>query len=434
MNTRAIAAKILYQVLAKHTALDDALSLHCDSKIPERDRALIQEFCYGTLRWFHRLDYLAESLLHKPTNKLDSVVHALLLLGLYQLLYLRIPEHAAIAETVSAARLLKKNWATALINAVLREFVRDKENYLQAFEANIVALHSHPRWLIEELQQSWPKKWQDILNTNNNHPPMHLRVNLSSILRDAYLHKLADAKIGAQVSTETKAGISLDQPVPVSKLPGFNKGLVSVQDLAGQLASELLDLKKGQYILDACAAPGGKTSAILEAEPALAEMVALDISEERLQKISANLQRLDLHAKLVVGDACEPTKWWSGRLFDRILLDAPCSATGVIRRHPDIKILRQQSDVVANANKQLTMLEELWQLLVPDGILLYATCSVLPQENSLLIARFLANHPDAKELSINHSWQVKTEHGCQILPTVNGPDGFFYAKLLRRIG
>lgn len=433
MNTRAIAAKIIYKVIAQQKSLDQVLPEYCDSKIAERDRALIQELCYGTLRWYPQLDFFARTLLQKDTKKLDSLVHALLLIGLYQLIYLRIPDHAAIAETVSAARILKKNWATTVVNAILREFLRQKESLMQTNADNLAVKYAHPEWLIQMLQTAWPKDWQMILENNNAYPPMHLRVNLRDTSRDAYLQKLTAAKLAATVCQVNKSGITLATPTDVTKLPGFNKGLVSVQDLAAQLAAELLELKPGQWVLDACAAPGGKTAHILETEPKLAELVALDISEERLVKVSANLQRLNLHAKLVGGDMLNPMAWWDGKPFTRILLDAPCSATGVIRRHPDIKILRQAADIEQLAIKQLAMLEAAWQLLAADGILLYATCSILPQENSAVIAHFLAKHRDAHEISIDISWGSKTAHGRQIFPLANGPDGFYYAKIQKAV-
>lgn len=434
MNTRAIAAKIIYQVLAKHESLDRVLPQYCDNKILEKDRGLIAELCYGALRWFPRLDYLAQNLLHKETKKLDSLVHALLLVGLYQLIYLRVPEHAAIAETVSATRVLKKNWATTLVNAVLREFLRDKNTLLQNIENDLSAKYAHPLWLINKLQHAYPKNWQDILENNNVYPPMHLRVNLRNVTRDGYLQKLQTANISVEVQLSCNAGITLIKPVDVAKLPGFNKGLVSVQDLAAQFAAELLELKSEQRVLDACAAPGGKTAHILEVEPRIAELLALDISEDRLLKISSNLQRLALHAKLLCGDATLPESWWDGKQFSRILLDAPCSATGVIRRHPDIKILRTEGDIEKLAAQQLSLLESLWPLLADGGILVYATCSILPEENSNVIDRFLRQHQDAHELSISLPWGIKMEHGWQIFPSQNGPDGFYYAKLSKTFG
>lgn len=431
MNTRAIAAKIIYQVIAKHESLDRVLPLFMEKKVAEKDHALLQEICYGTLRWYHRLDAMAQVLLRKETKKLDSLVHALLLIGLYQLNYLRVPEHAALAETVSAARVLQKNWATTLINAILREFLRDKNNILKSLENNLVAKYSHPLWLIEKLRTAWPKEWQTILEQNNQYPPMHLRVNLANVTRDNYLQKLTQAKIRATIKPQVESGITLDAACDVSKLPGFNKGLVSVQDLAAQYAATLLELKPGLRVLDACAAPGGKSAHILETEPRLAELVALDISAERLVKISANLQRLDLHAKLVCGDASEPATWWDGKQFERILLDAPCSATGVIRRHPDIKILRKREDIEKLAGQQLSILEALWSLLAPNGILVYATCSILPEENTQLMMRFLQEHKDARELSFTLPYGMKTAHGWQIFPEAQGPDGFFYITITK---
>jgi len=428
MNTRATAAKILYKIATQKQSLDRVLS-ESICNIPSKDGALIQELCYGTLRYYQRLDFVLEILLQKDTKKLDTLIHALLLIGLYQIIFLRVPDYAAITETVSAARILKKPWATALINAVLHEFIRNKQKLLEKIETSEVAKYSHPEWLINKLKQAYPNNWQEILLSNISHPPMHLRVNLRNTTIAAYLQKLTAANIVAKTYAFSKIAITLEKPLDVAKLPGFNKGLVSVQDLAAQFAAPLLELAPNLRVLDACAAPGGKTAHIVECVEKLQEVVALDIDAERLVKINSNLKRLALSAKLICGDAANPSSWWDKKPFDRILLDAPCSATGVIRRHPDIKILRKDSDIEKFHNQDLTLLDALWPLLKPDGILLYATCSLLPEENSEVIAKFLTFHPDAKEIKFNLPYGTKAQYGWQIFPEDQGPDGFYYAKL-----
>jgi 16S rRNA (cytosine967-C5)-methyltransferase len=392
-----------------------------------KDRAFIQALCYGVCRQFHRLDFILNQLLDKPLK--DADVKALALVGLYQLNFMRVKPHAAVSETVLAAR--KKPWAKSLINAVLRTYLREQEGLEKKANKAQVAALSHPDWLIKQIEQDWPEQALTILQENNLQPPMVLRVNLAKISREDYLQQLAGQDIAAQTVSFCPSAIRLDKPVPVDALPGFADGLVSVQDAAAQLAAGLLDVRPGHRVLDICAAPGGKTAHILETQSQLKELVAVDIDEARMQRVSENLQRLNLQAKLVVGDAANPASWWDGQTFDRILLDAPCSALGVIRRHPDIKLLRRTEDIGQLQTLQKSILQAVWLLLAPGGQLLYATCSILKQENEQQVQAFLAEHSDAAELPIEADWGVAGASGRQILTGESAMDGFYYARLVK---
>ena len=428
MNPRLAAARALAAVLAGKASLNSSLPQQLD-KVAVRDRGLTQELAFGTARWQPRLSALAAELLQKPFKNADKDVEALLLVGLYQLLYTRIPPHAAIGETVACIDKLKKPSLKGLVNAVLRNAQRDGAALLSELEHDPVVRTAHPRWLQKALKASWPENWEAICAANNAHPPLILRVNRRHNSRDAYLAELQHCGIAASACTFSSDGILLAQACDVTGLPGFAAGHVSVQDEAAQLAAELLQLTPGQRVLDACCAPGGKTCHLLEAEPQLAHVVAVDLEAKRLQRVRENLNRLGLNAELIAADGRAVDSWWDGQLFQRILLDAPCSATGVIRRHPDIKIARQADDIAPLASLQGELLDALWPTLAVGGILLYATCSVLPAENSANIAAFLARTADARELSIAGEFGLAQPHGRQLLPQVDGHDGFYYAKL-----
>ena len=374
---------------------------------------------------------MANKLLQKPFKAADADVEALLLVGLYQLLYTRIPAHAAIGETVGCADKLKKPWAKALLNAVLRNAQRESEALLAELERDPVVRTAHPRWLQKSLKAFWPEQWEAICAANNAHPPMILRVNRRHHSRDAYLQLLVEAGIEAQPCTFSQDGIVLAEACDVRNLPGFAEGWISVQDEAAQLAADLLDLAPGQRVLDACCAPGGKTCHILEVEPALAGVVAVDLEAKRLVRVRENLARLGLSAELIAADGRDTATWWDGKPFQRILLDAPCSATGVIRRHPDIKLTRQPDDIAALATLQGELLDAMWPTLEVGGILLYATCSTLPTENTEVIEAFLARTPGARELDIAGQFGIKQPHGRQLLAQEGGHDGFYYAKLIK---
>ncbi|UXY53012.1 16S rRNA (cytosine(967)-C(5))-methyltransferase RsmB [Pseudomonas tohonis] len=430
MNPRLAAARALTAVLSGKASLGGSLPAQLD-KVDPRDRGLAQDLAFGAARWQPRLGALAERLLQKPFKTADKDVEALLLVGLYQLFYSRIPAHAAIGETVGAAEKLKKPWAKGLLNAVLRNAQRDGEAIFAELERDPMVRTAHPRWLQKALKAAWPEHWEAICAANNAHPPLILRVNRRHGERDAYLAELRTAGIEAEPCEFSRDGIRLIEARDVKTLPGFAEGRVSVQDEAAQLAADLLELAPGQRVLDACCAPGGKTCHLLEAEPGLAGVVAVDLEESRLARVRENLQRLGLQATLIAADGRDTGAWWDGKPFQRILLDAPCSATGVIRRHPDIKLTRQAEDIPALAQLQGELLDALWPTLEVGGILVYATCSTLPMENSENIAAFLQRTPGARELDIAGTFGLKQPHGRQLLAREDGHDGFYYAKLMK---
>ncbi|WLH84881.1 16S rRNA (cytosine(967)-C(5))-methyltransferase RsmB [Pseudomonas sp. FP2338] len=430
MNPRLAAAKALAAVLNGKASLNSSLPTQMD-KVEDRDRGFTQDLAFGTARWQPRLSALAAKLLQKPFKAADADVEALLLVGLYQLLYTRVPAHAAIGETVGCADKLKKPWAKALLNAVLRRAQRESEALLAELEHDPVVRTAHPRWLQKSLKAFWPEQWEAICAANNAHPPMILRVNRRHHSRDAYLQLLADAGISATPCVYSVDGIVLETATDVRSLPGFAEGWISVQDEAAQLAADLLDLAPGQRVLDACCAPGGKTCHILEVEKDLAGVVAVDLEAKRLVRVRENLARLGLSAELIAADGRDTATWWDGKPFQRILLDAPCSATGVIRRHPDIKLTRQPDDIAALAVLQGELLDALWPTLEVGGILLYATCSTLPTENTEVIQAFLARTSGARELDLATAAGIKQPHGRQLLAQEGGHDGFYYAKLIK---
>ncbi|WP_312405018.1 16S rRNA (cytosine(967)-C(5))-methyltransferase RsmB [Pseudomonas rhodesiae] len=430
MNPRLAAAKALAAVLNGKASLNSSLPTQLD-KVEDRDRGFTQDLAFGTARWQPRLSALAAKLLQKPFKAADADVEALLLVGLYQLLYTRVPAHAAIGETVGCADKLKKPWAKALLNAVLRRAQRESEALLAELEHDPVVRTAHPRWLQKSLKAFWPQQWEAICAANNAHPPMILRVNRRHHQRDAYLTLLSDAGLSATPCAYSVDGIVLEAATDVRSLPGFAEGWISVQDEAAQLAADLLDLAPGQRVLDACCAPGGKTCHILEVEKDLAQVVAVDLEAKRLVRVRENLARLGLSAELIAADGRDTATWWDGKPFQRILLDAPCSATGVIRRHPDIKLTRQADDIAALAALQGELLDALWPTLEVGGILLYATCSTLPTENTEVIEAFLARTSGARELDLATAAGIKQPHGRQLLAQEGGHDGFYYAKLIK---
>ncbi|WP_458723351.1 16S rRNA (cytosine(967)-C(5))-methyltransferase RsmB [Pseudomonas brenneri] len=430
MNPRLAAAKALAAVLNGKASLNSSLPVQLD-KVEDRDRGFTQDLAFGTARWQPRLSALAAKLLQKPFKAADADVEALLLVGLYQLLYSRVPAHAAIGETVGCADKLKKPWAKALLNAVLRRAQRESEALLAELEHDPVVRTAHPRWLQKSLKAFWPEQWEAICAANNAHPPMILRVNRRHNSRDTYLTLLVNAGINASACVYSQDGIVLETAGDVRSLPGFAEGWISVQDEAAQLAADLLDLAPGQRVLDACCAPGGKTCHIMEVQPNLAGVVAVDLEAKRLVRVRENLARLGLEAELIAADGRDTATWWDGKPFQRILLDAPCSATGVIRRHPDIKLTRQPDDIAALAVLQGELLDALWPTLEVGGILLYATCSTLPTENTEVIQAFLARTSGARELDIATTAGIKQPHGRQLLAQEGGHDGFYYAKLIK---
>lgn len=423
-NLRLLAAKTI-DAVTNGKSLADCLEPTL-AKIPDpRDRAFVQAVCYGVCRYYTQLDVILSELLQKPMNAKDSDVHALLCVGLYQLIHMRVGDHAAVSETVNAVGELNKDWARGLVNAVLRNYLRNKSQLTAIVNKDEEALYAHPAWWINGIRHDWPKHWKEILNANNQHPPLSLRVNLSKTSRDAYLEKLKANDIAAEIITETNSGIKLASPIPVEEIPDFGKE-VHVQDGASQLAAGLLELHPGLRVLDACAAPGGKLAHMLELEPNLAEIVAIEIDEQRI-KLLPSPEKITA----ICADAAETKTWWDGKEFDRILLDAPCSASGIIRRHPDIKLLRDPDDLKSLAKEQLKLINALWPLLKVGGILLYSTCSIFPEENKQVIEAFLKSQTDAKVETIQADWGVNAHPGRQILPGNNDLDGFYYARLVK---
>lgn len=434
MNLRLSAASVLSRIVKDGQSLTVALDCAFESIDDSKDRAFIQALCYGVTRQYHRLDFILQQLLSKPLRNKDTDIKMLLLMGLYQLRFMRVKPHAAVSETVSAAN--RKSWAKPLINGVLRQYIREQESLEEKADQDSSASCSHPQWLIKQIERDWPEQLNTLLAENNRQPPMTLRVNLAQGSRDAYLELLAEHSIDAETVSFCSSAIVLEQAVNVEKLPGFSAGfsagLVSVQDTAAQLAAELLDVQPGHAVLDMCAAPGGKTAAILERQIESVSVMAVDIDQSRLERVEQNLQRLKLQAKTVVGDATQAETWVEGKTFDRIMVDAPCSALGVIRRHPDIKILRRESDIAVLQVVQQQILNAAWELLVPGGMLLYATCSVLKQENEQQIEAFLEQHVDASDKPVEVNWGLKRKFGRQILTGDSDMDGFYYAKLVKQ--
>ncbi|MEO5573821.1 MAG: 16S rRNA (cytosine(967)-C(5))-methyltransferase RsmB [Gammaproteobacteria bacterium] len=429
MDARALAAKVLVQVLGDKQSLDAALAQNLPKLKDAAARGLVQEMGYGVLRWHLRLDALAHSLLKSPLK--DPDIHCLLLAGLYQIMYMRVAPHAAVDMTVAATQALGKPWAKGLVNAVLRTYLRNSVSLLQELDRTELGAYAHPTWLLDMLKADWPAHWQAIAAANNERPPLDLRVNAQKSTRTDYLARLAAVDIAASALPHSVSGVHIDKPQSVETLPGFADGLFSVQDSAAQLAAPLLEVQSGHYVLDACAAPGGKACHILEYQPGI-ELLALDNKARRVKLVQQNLDRLQLSARLMVGDATCPQNWWDGIQFDRILLDAPCSATGVIRRHPDIKVLRRPTDIDTLAQLQAEMLAALWPLLKSGGMLLYVTCSVLHRENEQQMRDFVAGHADAQPVSIDFPWRQAAQtdtFGQQILPGEEAMDGFYYARL-----
>ena len=391
-------------------------------ELTQQQRAVVQDLSYGTLRFYGELQAVLALLLQKPLQ--SEKLHHLLLVALYQLRHGKTSAHTVVNQAVQAADFIKKPWARGLVNAVLRNFLRQQDALLQQVSSSETALYSYPQWWIDKLKSQYPLQWQFMLQAGNAHPPMTLRINRRKTNVDAYLARLAEA--GLDASSLGHEAIILKQPLPVDRIPGFHDGQVSVQDYGAQLAAHLLQPEDDMKVLDACCAPGGKTGHILET--ADVQMTGVDSDTQRLQRVESNLQRLDLRANLMVGDAAEPGTWWNGQPFDRILADVPCSASGIVRRHVDIKWLRRESDVEAFASQQAAILDALWRLLAKDGKLLYATCSVLHEENQQQIDRFLKTHADARQTALPELLNNYQQQNGQLRPCAEH-DGFFYAIL-----
>ena len=429
-DTRALAAQCLADVALGGTSLRESIKPAQAKLADPRDRAFLTALASEGARWWLRFDKALDLLLDKPLRKREPALHALLVLGLVQLDILQLPPHAAVAATVEATRALDRGGFAKLTNAVLRRWLRERDSINARLDRETVTRSAHPRWLVDALARDWPEHADAILAANNAPSPPMLRVNARRTTRDRMPAALAQAGVETTAHPFLRDALTLAANTDITRLPGFAEGLFSVQDGAAQLAADLLDLRDGLRVLDACAAPGGKACHMLER--ADVQLVALDADARRTGSIRANLDRLGLHADVRTGDAGDPAKWWDGTPFDRILLDAPCSATGVIRRHPDIKLHRRAGDIAQLAHEQSRLLDALWPLLAPRGQLVYATCSLLRAENEDVLAGFLARQPSAQAQSFELPFGHRAGTGWQILPGEGGLDGMFYAILEKR--
>lgn len=425
---RAEAATVIDAVISDGRSLDRALA-QSEPQVSLADRPMLRMLCYGCIRHHWQLRAELNARLEKPLKKRDRVIESLLTIGIFQLSDTRVPDHAAVSATVEAARVLRRPKLAGLVNGILRNFLRSKTS--RELPQSEEVTFNHPQWLIDRIRQDWPDHWQQVLTANNERAPMWLRVNAEHATAAAYQARHAVA--GSTMKGFPQA-LRLESPQPVDALPGFPDGQVSVQDAAAQLAAPWLLSDGGQRVLDACAAPGGKTGHLLELLAGSADLTAIDADAERLGLVRETLARLKFDATLLAADASNAGEWWDGAQFDRILVDAPCSATGVIRRHPDIKLLRRETDIGALAELQRGILESLWPLLKPGGRLLYVTCSVLTAENDGVVGPFIAAHEDAGENRVLHDYNIRdlmTEKapGFQVLPGKHGLDGFYFACL-----
>jgi len=423
-NVRVAAASVVAAV-GSGRSLDDAIA-DAAEPLEAPDRALLRAISFGVVRERSALEWLAEQLLAKPLRN-EPQLQGLLLCGLFQLRSMRVPQHAAVSETVAAVAELKKDWAKGLFNAVLRRYAREGGALDVTMPPAAAIRLSYPEWLVAAIKRDWPESWRSVLAAGNQPGPLTLRVNRRQAAPEAYRARLQDAGISADAVAGVESALVLREALPVDRIPGFEDGQASVQDASAQLAAELLDVSDGMRVLDACAAPGGKTIHLLERHDDL-DLIAIDSDAARMVRVRENLDRVGLHARLITADAADRASWWRGKRFDRILLDAPCSGTGVIRRHPDIKWLRRESDIPALAAQQARLLEILWDLLKPGGRMVYATCSILTAEGPDVLRPFLKAHPEAQEVLIEAPWGEECGIGRRIAPG-GAFDGFYYACL-----
>ena len=420
----------MMMVIGQGRSLDDALRIVLDTaaKIDDRDRALCRALAFGVCRWYFALRPVIAGYLKKPFKQKDRDLEMILLIGLYQITIMEVDHHAAVNETVKLTLQQNKAWAKGLVNAVLRGVVRD-----HVLITGDCPQNSYPKWFYDRVSNDWPDQYKSILAAGNQRAPMCLRLDAKQISMNDYLQSLADHSIEASSHELITSAVVLGKPRSVDALPGFASGAVSVQDSAAQLAAVLLDCKPHMRVLDACAAPGGKTVHLLQSTENL-DLVALDQDQSRLELIDQNLKRVGQSAQLICGDASNPQDWFEGLLFDRILADLPCSASGVVRRHPDIKLLRRASDIDKLVDLQRSILAALWPLLKPGGLLVYSTCSIFKDENERQIERFVQSHENAKLIGPNSvQWGQQRPGGRQILPGAHNMDGFFYACLRKSV-
>jgi 16S rRNA (cytosine967-C5)-methyltransferase len=424
--SQQIAAEAIGQVFAGRNlgvVLESLFARY--SNITLQQRAVAQDLSYGTLRFYGTIEALLDQLLQKPLD--DAKLQCLLLVAIYQLQYDKAASHTVVDQAVKAASQSKKTWAKGLVNGVLRNFLRQQTELVANLEGNEFATYSYPAWWITKLKHQYPDHWQAMLEAGNQHPPMTLRVNPHQISVADFVAKLNAEGIASQALGAN--AVMLEKPLPVDRIPGFADGEASVQDFAAQIAGYALDLKNGQRVLDACCAPGGKTGQILEL--ADVDLVAVDNDEKRIDLTQSNVERLKLKATLLVGDAGNSSEWWDGKPFDRILADVPCTASGIVRRHVDIKWLRREADIASFTKQQAHILPSLWQVLAKGGKLLYVTCSVFKEENQRQIDSFLKLNTDAEQLPLDQPLAGLSLNNGQLLPSAHH-DGLFYALLQKR--
>ncbi len=426
---RLLAAQAAHAVLDRGQSLDADLAQRVAELDTARDRALVRRLVHGLMRDWPSVNMLVGLLLQRKPARRDRLIHFILALGLAELREAREPARAVVHAAVEAARLGRLRHLSGLVNAVLRRYLRDVEHWQQQLPDDAVHAFGYPGWLVEHIRADWPQDWDQVLSAGNQSPPLWLRVNRRYWSRQAAHEALTEAGFAASIHPDLPDGLKLDQRVAVSRLPGFTEGGLSVQDAAAQLSAEYLQLGSGLRVLDACTAPGGKAAHVLER--AEVDLTAVEVDEARLQRTAETFERLGVQARLVQGDASRPEGWWDGQLFDRILIDAPCSATGVIRRHPDIRWLRRPGDIDRLAGLQQSMLSALWPLLKPGGILVYVTCSILNAENVRQASRFLELHADARAIGHPGLPGRAQEFGRQILPGEADMDGFYYLVVER---
>lgn len=429
MEAREIATRVLTDVIWNRKNLDHCLEKYSDSYSDNKTKSLTQEICYGVMRWYFQLESIVNSLLTKSLKEKDTDLFVLLLSGVYQIKYLRTPDYAAINESVDITKSIGKPWASKLVNALLRRYQREREEIDKKISKSDGIYYAFPVWFVEKITNQYPENWKGILEASNQYPPMHIRLNLEKHSRQNYLDILDSKGINAQASVLSNAGVLLTESKKVEDVPGFLEGHVSVQDFGAQLAAPLLDCKTGHRVLDACAAPGGKTCHILESCPDILELVAIDIDPIRISLLNDNLKRTTKVATVIQANVSDIKSWWDNVPFDRILLDVPCSATGIIRRHPDIKYLRLPDQITALVTTQMSMLEALWPVLKSGGKLLYCTCSLFKEESDEQIAYFINQYNNVKLLPIKDNWGVYSNYGRQTIPGLDETDGFFYSFL-----
>jgi len=431
VDTRALAARSLAEVAMRGASLREVMERNAPKLRDPRDRALLMALLSEGARWWLRFDAAIDQLLEKSLRHKDPAIHALLVLGLVQLEVLQLQDYAAVAATVEATRALKRPQLAGLVNAVLRRWQRERESLIARLDAKPQTRHAHPEWLAKALARDWPEQSEAVMAADNVEPPLMLRVNRRRIARDALLSQLEAAGYAASSHPWLADALVLPHSSDVTRMPGFEEGLFAVQDGAAQVAADLAELRDGMRVLDACAAPGGKACHLLER--ADIDLTALEVDAKRGERIRQNLMRLRLDAKIVIGDAGAPGSWWKRQPFDRILIDAPCSATGVLRRRPDVRLHRRESDIAAMHEQQRRILSALWPLLAPGGRLVYITCSVLRAENEVIVGELLAQQQDARALAFTLPAGQVANIGWQILPGEGDLDGMYYAVVEKTV-